>query len=217
MPQEVLLPRYFSLFSKRNNRVCLTLSLHIKTQRQGGKTGGGAELPDTLPWWHLQTLPSPSSAANSADTPSARCRLTSADKLSNSSTTRPPSLKKHIRIISLAARQRHSTPALSRRQSTERRRRGGKERRETGVWCPPVPEEAACQLGKARWKQSHMMAAERRRSWAGCWYQVKQTPAAPAAAAAVAAPPAKGRRQSESPHQQQPVVAHPMDELQQKE
>lgn len=37
--------------------------------------------------------------------------------------------------------------------------RGNAEQREQREPCPPVPEEAACQLGKARWKQSHMMAA----------------------------------------------------------
>lgn len=31
--------------------------------------------------------------------------------------------------------------------------------RERRVRRPPVPAESACQLGKARWKQSHMMAA----------------------------------------------------------
>lgn len=46
------------------------------------------------------------------------------------------------------------------------------KQREQREQCPPVPE-AACQLGKARWKQSHMMAvvveaaAAKMRSWAG--------------------------------------------------
>lgn len=171
LPQEVLLHHYFVLFIKHSFTVRLSASTSKHSRREAGRS---AEPPNILPWWHLQTPPTP--PFHSADTPSTHCR--SATQLSISTSRLALTLsvtKTHTHTQNVISPTAHCTtePCCWASETAQRR-----EKREIRVWCPPVPEEAACQLGKARWKQSHMMAAEETAAaetevlvWAGrrCW------------------------------------------------
>lgn len=54
-----------------------------------------------------------------------------------------------------------------RMKQNERERGKAKETEQNKKWCPPAAD--ACQLGNARWKQSHMMAVSCG-SWSGFWW-----------------------------------------------
>lgn len=148
---------FFALFKTQQPSLFDSQPPHQKHSSRKGKQEVAHSRPTPCDDDIFQHCP-PHPQLQTADTPSAHCRSASADKLSISSTTRPPSLKKHTRASSLPL---PANATETRRWAGEKAQRAGGEekRRETGVWCPPVPEEAACQLGKARWKQSHMMAA----------------------------------------------------------
>lgn len=77
---------------------------------------------------------------HAADTPSHSLQV------SNAQHQRQP-----LRFITCT----HRTPTPTHESGKQQRWR----EREQRVSRPPGPAESACQLGKARWKQSHMMAA----------------------------------------------------------
>lgn len=106
-------------------------------------------------WGHLQTLPCAVQTH-----PATRCRSATLGISTTHTHTDPPA---------------HPMSQGKQQRWRKRARRVGR---------PPAPAESACQLGKARWKQSHMMAALAVAQGGGCshcrpsWLVLAQPPCA---------------------------------------